>query len=305
MKLKTCLRCFSLFLVHYASYADNSQLFNEAYQTGKQNQFNLNLNANSTINTYSTSNKLESTYINNANAGTQNSKQDYSGASNDKNYLYNKATKDLANCVNQNDPRCTTLNKYSDKDTQTTLQAYNHNVAQAYYIHTKADPSDNNCTLITTKQPINATTKQCIAAAHQSSSCTAKPIVTINIKTYECNPNGGGCNTYQVNELCTKVRDYKPQLCLTWKVAWPQNGWAFTTCWNRRAITSTCNAGSQITFNKYCPEDRIPQQNITRECKQTGDAGMNWTCINNQPEQLAVYSCKEPSYNYIDECAGK
>jgi hypothetical protein len=300
MKLTTSLLCFSLFIVHYLSYADNSQLFNEAYQTGKKNQFNLNLNANSTINTYSTSNKLESTYINNANAGTQNSKQDYSGASNDKNYLYNKATKDLANCVNQNDPRCTTLNKYSDKDTQTTLQAYNHNVAQAYYIHTKADPSDNNCTLITTKQPVNATTKQCIAAAHQSSSCTAKPVITINVRSHECNPNGGGCNQYINNPLCTKVKDYVAPSCIAWSLNahWFHHSGTFKKC-HDDTVTKNCDINS-VVENGDCGNHN---QNFI--CDGKNPKGWNWKCTKYSPEELAVYSCREPQYSYSDECAGR
>lgn len=295
MKLKSLfIGCCALLAITY-SFSDNQQLFNDAYQTGKNNQAKMNLNANSTINSYATSNKLESTFTNNANSGTSGSKDLYNGGTSNKKYLYDKGVQSLADCKNQADPRCSTLNKYTDKDTQNELQAYSHNVSEQYYIHTRPDPSSSSCTYVSRKKPINSSTHECIAAPHDQLYCHIKAMVTINTNSYQCNPNNGGCDKYKSNQLCTLIRDYKPQSCTEWNYDAPGTHLKNRICKTNRN-TGHCVAGQQVGY-------RI-------DCKHGFDSGLcgvdkniNWTCTNYQPEELAVYSCKEPQYNKEDECA--
>jgi hypothetical protein len=287
-----------VFLVVGSVFADNAQLFNEYYQYGKQNNTNMGINKNSTIQNYSSSHNLsESNYAATANQGTNGSKEMYSGGSNSPSYLHDKGIADLNQCKNQNDPRCQIYTKYSDKDTQADLQAYSHNPSQQYWIHSRPDPNNSNCSLVTTKKPINETTKTCISSGSTQSSCEAKAIVTINRKNYECNPNGGGCNQYINNKYCTKIKDYAPARCISWNYDAPGTHLKNRICKTNRN-TGHCVAGQQVGY-------RI-------DCKHGFDSGLcgvdkniNWTCTNYQPEELAVYSCKEPAYSYADGCQGK
>ncbi len=152
--------------------------------------------------------------------------------------------------------------------------------------------------MITTKQPVNARIQQCIAAAHEQTVCYAKPVITINVKNYQCNPNGGGCNQYIQNPLCTKISDYKPAKCIAWDYDAPGTHLNKTRMCKTNRNYGHCTEGQQVGYRIDCHNS-----GTTGLCGV--DTHVKWTCTNNVPEQLAVYSCKEPSYNYLDECAGK
>ena len=157
-----------------ACFADNSDFFNQAYQTGKQNNFNLNLNQNSTFDSYGQVNHFESSVANNANAGNANAQNMYNNTYADNanpNYLYNEGTKDIADCQTKSDPRCTTLNKYGDKDTQAQLQAYGTGISTKYYLTVRPDPADSSCSFVTHKVAINSQSHQCISSAHTQTAC--------------------------------------------------------------------------------------------------------------------------------------
>ena len=171
MKVKALVNLLLLSSAYFI-YADNTSLFNQAQSLGQQHQFNLNLNANSNISTYSTANGFESTVASNANAGNANAQNMYGSANSDPNYLFNSGTQDIKNCEGQNDPRCSTLNKYLDKGTQATLQAYSQGVSERFYISVKPDPSSSSCSLVTRKAPINPTTATCTSSATAQSVCT-------------------------------------------------------------------------------------------------------------------------------------
>lgn len=162
----------SLLVLGFSSvFADNTQYFNDAYETGKQNPSTLNINSNSTYTSYATSKGIESNISNGANAGTQGSQAMTSSAYADKNYLYNKGVQDIKDCQSKSDPRCSTMNKYADKDTQNQFQAYSTGIKDKYFITTRPDPSDSMCTLVKTKQPVNPTTETCISAPKDQTVC--------------------------------------------------------------------------------------------------------------------------------------
>lgn len=153
------------------SYADNTELFNQAMSIGNQNQFNLNLNQNSSINSYGQQNKFDSSVANNANAGNANAKNMYNGQQNDPNYLYNNGRQSILDCETKTDPRCTTINKYGDKDTQSQIQAYTQGISTRYLMSVAPDPIDKSCSIVKRKNPINQTTASCISSAKQQNQC--------------------------------------------------------------------------------------------------------------------------------------
>ncbi len=163
---------FFLLCVNIICYADNTQLFNQAIQLGKQNQFQLNLNQNSNITSYGQNNKFESTVAINTNAGTTGANNMYNSAVRDPNYLYNSGTRTIKDCETKDDPRCTTLNKYGDKDTQRQLQAYTQGFSSRYWISTTPDPIDATCSYIHRKAPINNTMHNCTAGVKQQNQCS-------------------------------------------------------------------------------------------------------------------------------------
>jgi hypothetical protein len=168
LKLKILINVLAIMSL---AYADNTELFNQAMSIGNQNQFNLNLNQSSSIDSYGKSNKFIDDVANNANAGNANAKNMYNGASNDPNYLYNNGTQAIRDCSTQTDPRCTTLNKYGDKDTQTQIQAYTQGLSTRYLISVTPDPSDQACSIVKRKSPVNQSTATCIAGSNQQSQC--------------------------------------------------------------------------------------------------------------------------------------
>ena len=135
--------------------ADNQDVWNNAYNLGKNNQFNLNLQQNSTIDSYGVSHKFQPSVASQANAGASGAQDTYKAAHDDPNYLYNHGTAEIQNCKNKQDPRCTTLNKYGDADTQRGIQAYTQGFSERYYISISPDPSDKNCSIIHRKEPTN------------------------------------------------------------------------------------------------------------------------------------------------------
>lgn len=207
-----------LLLLTIAVYADNTDFFNSAYQIGKQNQFNFNLNENSSFDSFGQANKLESNIINGANSGNANAKSMHDGADKDPNYLYNQGKADIVSCQSKNDPRCTTLNKYGDKDTQTQFQAYNQGISSKYSIITKPDPSDSNCTQIIKKVPIGESTKSCISANKQSGKCnnTITPSFSMRCSSTQVISDtqprpaeGGKCDRITVQLSCDGAGNYK------------------------------------------------------------------------------------------------
>lgn len=155
-------------------YADNQNYFDNAWQLGKQNQFNLNLNDNSSFSTYAQANKIESNIVNGANTGNAGSKDVFNNASNDSNYLYNQGKREVINCQSRSDARCSTLNKYGDNDTLTQIQAYSQGISEKFYIHTRPDPADSQCSFVTRKVPINQSTATCISSGKDQNVCTTK-----------------------------------------------------------------------------------------------------------------------------------
>jgi hypothetical protein len=168
LKLKILVSALAIMSL---TYADNTELFNQAMSIGNQNQFNLNLNQSSSIDSYGKSNKFTDDVANNANAGNANAKNMYNGASNDQNYLYNNGTQAIRDCLTQADPRCTTLNKYGDKDIQTQNHAYTQGLSPRYLISVTPDPSNQACSTVKRKSPVNQSTANCIAGSKQQVQC--------------------------------------------------------------------------------------------------------------------------------------
>lgn len=168
------LRGVFLLIIAATSYADNQTLFNNAMQAGVNNQVNMNLNQNSTIDSYTQQNKLDPSVAVNANSGAASAKDMYShisGKNPDANYLYNAGTAAIQDCLNKHDVRCTTLNKYGDKDTQTQYQAYAQGISSKYQMKVIPDPNNSACSLVTKKEAINAHDAMCISGMHAQNMC--------------------------------------------------------------------------------------------------------------------------------------
>lgn len=293
-KLLGCVLLCELSFVG-AVFADNQQDFNNAYQIGKQNQFNLNLNQNSNFTTYAAANKIESSISNSAAVGEQGSKDTYTNANNDNNYLYNKGTQDIADCQNKSDPRCSTLNKYGDRDTQTQLQAYSQGISAKYYISVKPDPADSSCSTVTRKVPINQSNITCTASAHAQNTCHAS--ISINLTYHDCDPTTGGCSIYQSDSMCTLSRPYIAGKCT-------QYGYN-ANIGRCDVFYSTCEVNT--VFRTPGCGDSGGRQYQCGGCFTGGDQGdhngcWNQKCTNYSQPQLATYQCK--TSNYSDGCAG-
>lgn len=152
-------------------FANNQDLFNQATSIGNKNKFNLNLKQNSTIDSYGQLNKFESTVANNANAGTAGSQDMYNNTTRldaDPNYIFNQGKQEIANCETKSDARCSTINKYADKDTQLKLQEYKQPLSIEYSMTVTPDPTDKSCSIVKRKKPLSTTINTCITATTQS-----------------------------------------------------------------------------------------------------------------------------------------
>jgi len=171
------------------AWGDNTQLFNDAVNLGKNNQFQLNLTTDSTFSSYGSSNDLGNDAITGATSGSANAETIYNSASNDTNYLYNAGKADIANCVGQNDARCSSINKIGDKDTQTVMQSYSQGLSDKYVILTKPDPNNSNCSIITRNVAVNPTAASCITSVKEQNSCST--VITPSVKYVPPSPEDG------------------------------------------------------------------------------------------------------------------
>ncbi|TXI94167.1 MAG: hypothetical protein E6Q33_00795 [Neisseriales bacterium] len=288
-----------LILVAGTSYADNQNYFDNAYQIGKQNQYNLNLNQNSTFNSYTQANNIESNISKNATTGTIGAETVYKNADKDVNYLYNQGKQEISNCQSKSDPRCTSLNKYGDKDTLTQMQAYSQGITEKYYIGVRPDPSDTQCSYVTRKVPVNATTATCIATSHNQNTCNS--IINLSVNSYQCYTANNGCRTYQNNSDCKLIQAEVPWKCTYHYSVDMCAGGNYSGDWScvttptstPPAITKpdgytggVCGGGNQqIPGWGGCPWGSARE--TSKSCTQT---------------KPAVYSCK--SYSYSDGCVG-
>ncbi len=281
------------------AFADNNSLYNDAVQAGKNKQFNLNLNSNSTIDSYGQAESFHSTIANQANAGNANAQGMHNnvyGEDANPNYLYNEGTKEISACQGKDDARCTTLNKYGDRDTQTGLQAYGHGVSTKYYISVKPDPINSACSIVTRKVPINQTNESCISSNNSHTSCNAT--ISISLKSHECDEQKGECNTYKNNPQCKQTKPYIAGEC---------KEYSYSAHYGSCLVnTYTCKAGEMIS-TPGCGGSG-GRGYVCGNCQSGGqgsfdaDGCWNNTCINKIESQPAVYSCKV--INYIDGCSG-
>lgn len=294
MKAKVLI---NLLMLGYVSFihADNVSLFNQAQQAGDGHQFKLNLNPNSNITSYGNSNGFESIVANNASAGNANAQNLYGSANLDPNYLFNSGTQDIINCETQSDPRCTTINKYLDKGTQATLQAYSQGVSERFYISVKPDSANSSCSMVTRKVPVNPTTITCNSGLNQQATCTS--IIVPGLTSYQCDPTVGGCAQYQSDPDCTQTQPYQPGSCLGYSYQYNSGG-------DCHVLTGQCSTGSSFRTDGCQGSGGRPYS--CGECSSGGDPGdhnacWNQQCTNLSPPQLAVYACK--TYTYNDQCA--
>lgn len=279
-------------------FADNAGIYNDAVQAGKNKQFNLQLNGNSTIDSYGQIHKFESNVATQANSGNANAQSMHSniyGENSNPNYLYNEGTKEIAACQGKNDPRCATLNKYGDKDTQAGLQSYTHGVSTKYYISVRPDPINSACSIVTRKVPINQTNADCISGNKSQVNCNS--IISISLKNNECNEQNGECNSYKTNPDCKQTKPFILGEC---------KEYSYKSYYGSCLInTYTCKAG-EITRTPGCG-GTVGRSYICGTCPEGGigsDADGCWDqkCINGIESQMAVYSCKVS--NYLDGYAG-
>ncbi len=141
-KLNIIISFLLIFNGNTLAYADNMDWFNKGSELAKQHQFNMGLNANSNINSFTKAKDLSTKIADGANAGASDSKDMYGGQKNDPNYLYNHGKQAIQDCENQQDPRCSTLNKYADKNTQTQLQSYMSGISTRYQMTVAPDPTN-------------------------------------------------------------------------------------------------------------------------------------------------------------------
>ena len=281
-------------------FADNMDLFNQAKQVGVQNQFQLNLNSGSTIDSYGQTNKFESGVANGAHNGNANAQERYnntygSGSTQaNPNYLSNEGTKEITNCQSKSDPRCTTLNKYGDKDTQAKLQSYAQGFSQEYYISVKPDPTNSSCSTVT-RQVQESQVSSCITSAKIQYSCNSN--LSINLNYHECDPTNGSCAAYSGNSSCTLTRPYIAPACTSYQ--------AYANIGTCVVYAISCNAPS--TFRTPGCRDSGGRQYQCGTCSTGGDVGDHngcWgqTCTNWTQLQLAQYACRVSSYS--DGCTG-
>ena len=269
------------------TYADNADLFNQAMQAGKGRHFNLNLNQNSTIDSYGKTNKFESSVANNANAGNVNSENMYNQSNVDPNYLYNSGVQAINDCTNKSDPRCSTLNKYGDKDTQTEFQAYKQNIASRFLILVKPDPSDSNCSLVTHKEAINQTIATCTSGIRLQTECSN--IISPSSQTYECDDSKLECEKYKRMNNCSLVRAFIPSKCTQYTMHS-----YYGSC---KVGTYSCNVPS-IIHTPGCGGSHGRDYQCGT-CISDGDQDGCWGqwCSQHSSPQLALYQCKYYSYS--------
>lgn len=305
-------------------FADNVNTYNEAMQLGQQNKFNLNLNQNSTLGSYVSPFKFESSIANTAADGNAGARDMYThvnkpDGTSDPNYLYNAGSKEITDCQNKHDPRCTTLNKYGDKDTQTQLQAYSSGISGKYLISVRPDPNDSVCSYIKTRKPINPTSVTCEAALSTKRTCNIRIIPRVEHRTvtcsvndnscnqyssnpncslthqgscihpvnyYECEPTSGACNQYSANPQCTLTRPYVAGgKCATWFYEY--------YAWSHEKVSTynfICQDGSLVTI----PPEVYPLSPLSGVCNgvKTGKF-VQVLCTAKTELQLAQYMCTD------------
>ncbi len=191
-------------------YADNIDIFNNAMSAGSQHKFSLNLNQNSTIDSYGQAESFLPGVAQGANAGNAVAKDIYNGQTNDPNYLYNSGTKAIKDCETESDPRCSTLNKYGDKDTQRQIQAYSQGFSTKYLISVSPDPVDSSCSIVKRKSPINPSDRVCTAGSKEQTQC--HNVMTPSASQYTCDDSKGECEWLKNN--CTLIRPFVPGQCI-------------------------------------------------------------------------------------------
>lgn len=292
-----------------SAYADNQALFNSAMTAGTQNQVNMNLNQGSTIDSYGQTNKFDPAVAQNANAGNAPAKEMFShisGNNPDNNYLYNNGTAAIQDCMNKKNPRCTTLNKYGDKDTQTQFQAYAQGISSRYAITIKPDPSNSACSFIMKKEPINAEIQECVSGRNAQNTCNTTltpyantiPPVPQDGAVLAQNSNQNTEKTYcgitavitasqaltkmnQVNVSVTS-RDDDGQWNINKMFAYGMNGGSYqythqnnnngstNKTMNGTLVSSTCNGTScSMSFNTECAHGQLGGNDWNRSASVT------------------------------------
>ena len=197
-----------LALSNTMAYADNMDWFNKSAEAAKQHQFSLGLNANSNMDSFTKSNNLSSKIADGANAGTANSENMYTGQLKNDNYLSASGKQSIKDCENKQDPRCTTLNKYTDKDTQTQLQAYTSGISTRYQMTVAPDPTNKDCAIVKRKKPINETIQTCTSTQEQhTTQSQCNNTIMPNQVTTPQTPADGIVFTPIPNPMCGNVTD--------------------------------------------------------------------------------------------------
>lgn len=308
-------------LIASTSYADNQNYFDNAYQMGKQNQYNLNLNQNSTFNSYTQANNIESNISKNATTGTIGAETTYKNADKDANYLYNQGKQEIANCQSKSDPRCTTLNKYGDKDTQTSIQAYRQGISEKYYIAVRPDPSDTQCSYVTRKLPINSTEYFCNAALKDNTECNntitpsylAKCTSSQKITDRKQRPSDptGHCDFINVILSCNANGNYNVMLATE---DCTHTGYSSTANTSFSPTTQQQTGNLLLTPTWTGGNDGCPGQSINLafkySCPANGECTINFNAscnggasIYNNSFYFTQLTTKEYKYTYNKGCA--
>ena len=202
-KLNIIISFLLIFNGNTLAYADNMDWFNKGNELAKQHQFNMGLNANSNINSFTKEKYLSTKIADGANTGASDSKNMYGGQKNDPNYLYNHGKQAIQDCENQQDPRCSTLNKYADKNTQTQLQSYMSGISTRYQMTVAPDPTNKDCAIIKRKKPINETIEICTSTQEQHTTHTqCNNIITPNQVATPQTPADGIVFNPILNAMC-------------------------------------------------------------------------------------------------------
>ncbi len=302
-------------------YADNIDLFNNAMQSGSQHQFNLNLNKDSTIDTYGKAESFNDNIANLANTGNVNSKTIHDNASNNPNYLYNSGIQAINDCLKESDARCTTLNKYGDRDTQTQIQAYTQGLSTRYSISVSPDPADKLCSIVKRKIPINQSIATCTASSKQQNQCfnTITPSFSMTCsskqslvdKRFRQADPTGRCDYIDVQLSCNSNGSYLVFLAsedcshqgfsssattsFTPNIQQQSGNLVLTPTWSPGG--DGCGGGNivNLNFNYFCP--------INGDCL----ISFNATCGNNPPIynntfNFSSLTTKQYNYQYTKGC---
>jgi len=157
--------------------ADNVDWFNKGMELGNSHKSDLKLNKDSNMSSFGKANDFKDVVAENANLGNTPAKDMYThvagdgNKNGDPNYLYNSGTQMINDCEKSKDAKCTTLNKYGDKDTQTQIQAYTQHISSKYLISVSPDPTDKECSIVKRKQAINTTIHTCDAGLNTGQTC--------------------------------------------------------------------------------------------------------------------------------------